>query len=106
MNMEVTNLRVLAATAAGGAPGAESSMLKILGTEIEQELTDLTRRALGRSAQALTPEVDETGYNGPHVAPEGFNNASAVYFNHRKTTIYGGSNEIQKNIITKMIVGL
>ena len=106
MNMEITNLRVLADAEAGGAPGPESSMLKILGTEIEQELTDLTRRALGRSAMALTPEVDEPGYNGPHVTPEGFQHAAEVYFNHRKTTIYGGSNEIQKNIITKMITGL
>ena len=106
MNMEITNLRVLSQAEVGGAPGPESSMLKILGTEIEQELTDLTRRALGRSASALTPEVDEPGYNGPHVTPEGFNNATGVYFNHRKTTIYGGSNEIQKNIITKMITGL
>ena len=106
MNMEITNLRVLSQAEVGGAPGPESSMLKILGTEIEQELTDLTRRALGRSATALTPEVDEPGYNGPHVTPEGFNNATGVYFNHRKTTIYGGSNEIQKNIITKMITGL
>jgi alkylation response protein AidB-like acyl-CoA dehydrogenase len=106
MNMETTNLRVLSQAEVGGAPGPESSMLKILGTEIEQELTDLTRRALGRSATALTPEVDEPGYNGPHVTPEGFNNATGVYFNHRKTTIYGGSNEIQKNIITKMITGL
>lgn len=106
MTMETTNLRVLAEAEAGGAPGAESSMLKILGTEIAQEIDDLTRRALGSSALALTPEVDEPGYNGEHVAPEGFAHSSEVYFNHRKTTIYGGSNEIQKNIITKMIVGL
>ncbi|UYV37910.1 acyl-CoA dehydrogenase family protein [Rhodobacteraceae bacterium D3-12] len=106
MTMEVTNNRVLAQAEAGGAPGPESSMLKILGTEIAQEIDDLTRRALGSSALALTPEVDDPGYNGEHVTPEGFAHASEVYFNHRKTTIYGGSNEIQKNIITKMIVGL
>ncbi|MDQ2095852.1 acyl-CoA dehydrogenase family protein [Rhodalgimonas zhirmunskyi] len=106
MNMEVTNNRVLSQAEAGGAPGAESSMLKILGTEIAQEIDDLTRRALGSSALALTPEVDEPGYNGDFVTPEGFGHASESYFNHRKTTIYGGSNEIQKNIITKMIVGL
>ena len=106
MNMETTNLRVLSQAEIGGAPGPESSMLKILGTEIEQEITDLTRRALGRSAAALTPEVDDPGYNGPHVTPEGFQHAAEVYFNHRKTTIYGGSNEIQKNIITKMMTGL
>ena len=106
MNMETTNLRVLAAAEGGSVPGPESSMLKIIGTEIAQEIDDLQRRALGRRAQALTPEVDEPGYNGPHVAPEGFAHAAEVYFNHRKTTIYGGSTEVQKNIITKMVTGL
>lgn len=106
MTMETTNLRVLAAAEDGGVPGPETSMLKILGSEIAQELDDLTRRALGRQAQASTPAVFEPGYNGNHVAPEGYAASSAIYFNNRKTTIYGGSNEIQKNIITKMIVGL
>ncbi|PIE13610.1 MAG: pimeloyl-CoA dehydrogenase large subunit [Rhodobacterales bacterium] len=106
MNMETTNLRVLAAAEGGSVPGPESSMLKIIGTEIAQEIDDLQRRALGRRAQALTPEVDDPGYNGAFVAPHGFQHASEVYFNHRKTTIYGGSTEVQKNIITKMVTGL
>ena len=90
----------------GAGPGPESSMLKIIGSELEQDFDDLTRRALGRHAQAHTPEVFEPGYNGPQVAPENMANQSAAYFNKRKVSIYGGSNEIQKNIITKMILGL
>ena len=105
-NMETTNLRVVASVAAGGAPGAESSMLKILGTEISQELDSLTRRAFGRYAQSSQPEASEPGFNGEVLGPPDALNKSAVYFNNRKLSIFGGSNEIQKNIITKMILGL
>jgi len=96
-NMETTNLRVLASVAGGGAPDAESSMLKILGSEIHQEIDALIRRAVGRRAQALFPAAQ---------APEGTGRAAGTYFNNRKLSIYGGSNEIQKNIISKMILGL
>lgn len=85
-NMKTTNLRVIASVAGGGAPGAESSMLKIRGTEIRQELASLTRRAQGIDARS--------------------NTAAAQYFNARKLSIFGGSNEIQRNIIAKMILGL
>ena len=105
-NLETTNLRVLDGFAKGAGPGPESSMLKIIGSELEQNFDDLTRRALGRHAQAHTPEVFEPGYNGPQVAPKNMANQSAAYFNKRKVSIYGGSNEIQKNIITKMILEL
>lgn len=105
-NMETTNLRVVASVAAGGAPGAESSMLKILGTEISQELDSLTRRIFGRYAQSNQPEATEPGFNGEVLGPPEALNKSAVYFNNRKLSIFGGSNEIQKNIITKMILGL
>jgi alkylation response protein AidB-like acyl-CoA dehydrogenase len=103
-NLETTNLRVLDGFAKGAGP--ESSMLKIIGSELEQNFDDLTRRALGRHAQAHTPEVFEPGYNGRQVAPKNMANQSAAYFNKRKVSIYGGSNEIQKNIITKMILEL
>ncbi|MEN8840867.1 MAG: acyl-CoA dehydrogenase family protein [Octadecabacter sp.] len=96
-NMDTTNMRVLASVASGEAPGAESSMLKILGSEIHQELDSLIRRTLGRDAQAL-----RTG----EQAPLGTEQAAGVYFNNRKLSIYGGSNEIQKNIISKMMLGL
>ncbi len=105
-NMKTTNLRVIAAVAGGGAPGAESSMLKIRGTEIRQELTSLTRRAMGPYAlpfiRVTKLEAEATGSVGPQEARF----AAAQYFNNRKLSIFGGSNEIQKNIIAKMILGL
>ncbi len=105
-NMQTTNLRVLAAAAGGGAPGAESSMLKIKGTEIRQEITALTRKAFGPYAAAYIPEALEAGWNGEPVGPPGALTAAPGYFNNRKLSIFGGSNEIQKNIIAKAILGL
>jgi alkylation response protein AidB-like acyl-CoA dehydrogenase len=105
-NMQTTNLRVLAAVAGGGAPGAESSMLKIKGTEIRQEITSLTRRAYGSYAAPYIPEALEAGWNGEDVGPEDAAMAAPSYFNNRKLSIFGGSNEIQKNIISKAILGL
>ena len=105
-NLSTTALRVVAAVAGGGAPGAESSMLKIKGTELRQEISDLTRRALGPQAQPFLPEALEEGYNGEEVGPEGSSAAAPHYFNLRKLSIFGGSNEIQKNIISKMILQL
>lgn len=101
-NMKTTSLRVLAAVAGGGAPGAESSMLKIRGTEIRQELTALQRIAMGPYAQAM--QIDEGSEES--VGPRDAMRAAAAYFNNRKLSIYGGSNEIQRNIIAKMILGL
>jgi alkylation response protein AidB-like acyl-CoA dehydrogenase len=105
-NMETTNLRVIAAAARGGAPGAESSMLKIRGTEIRQEITSLTRRALGPYAQPFVPEALEAGYNGEAIGPDYAAPVAPEYFNNRKLTIFGGSNEIQRNIIAKAILDL
>jgi alkylation response protein AidB-like acyl-CoA dehydrogenase len=105
-NMKTTNLRVIAAVAGGGVPGAESSMLKIRGTEIRQEITSLTRRAMGPYAQPFIEEALEDGYEGEPVGPAEAASAATLYFNNRKLSIFGGSNEIQKNIIAKMILGL
>jgi alkylation response protein AidB-like acyl-CoA dehydrogenase len=105
-NMKTTNLRVIAAAAGGGVPGAESSMLKIRGTEIRQELTSLTRRALGPYALPFVEEAPGDGAGGEPVGPAEASFAAAQYFNNRKLSIFGGSNEIQKNIIAKMILGL
>ncbi|MCP1402929.1 acyl-CoA dehydrogenase family protein [Achromobacter insolitus] len=105
-NMRTTNLRVVAAVAGGGAPGAESSMLKIRGTQIRQEISALNRRAMGPYARPFVPEALHDGYDAPPVGPEGAESAAAQYFNNRKLSIFGGSNEIQKNIISKMILGL
>ncbi|HEX7645653.1 MAG TPA: acyl-CoA dehydrogenase family protein [Burkholderiaceae bacterium] len=98
-NMKTTNLRMLAAVAGGGVPGAESSMLKIRGTEIRQEISSLMRRAMGPQARVWREAEERAGVE------EG-ERAAAVYFNNRKLSIFGGSNEIQKNIVAKMILGL
>ncbi|MDN7673795.1 acyl-CoA dehydrogenase family protein [Burkholderia oklahomensis] len=106
-NMKTTNLRVLAAVAGGGAPGAESSMLKIRGTQIRQEISSLMRRAMGPYAQPFADEALDAGDDGEPLGglPEAAS-AATQYFNNRKLSIFGGSNEIQKNIISKMILGL
>ena len=105
-NMKTTNLRVIAAVAGGGVPGAESSMLKIRGTEIRQELNSLTRRAMGPYALPFIDEALDEGYEGETFGPAEASFAAVQYFNNRKLSIFGGSNEIQKNIISKMILGL
>ena len=105
-NMKTTNLRVIAAVAGGGVPGAESSMLKIRGTEIRQEILSLIRRAMGPYALPFIEEAQYEGYADAPVGPKEAATAAANYFNYRKLSIFGGSNEIQKNIISKMILGL
>ena len=105
-NMKTTNLRVIAAVAGGGVPGAESSMLKIRGTEIRQEISSLLRRAMGPYAAPFVEEALQEGYEGEAIGPAEAASAAALYFNNRKLSIFGGSNEIQKNIISKMILGL
>jgi len=105
-NMKTTNLRVIAAVAGGGVPGAESSMLKIRGTEIRQEILSLIRRAMGPYALPFIEEAQYEGYADEPVGPNEAATAAANYFNYRKLSIFGGSNEIQKNIISKMILGL
>ena len=105
-NLEITNLRILSRAEAGGSPGPESSIIKILGSEIGQEIDNLTRQALGRRAVIHAPNILDYGYNGPQVSPLATATASGVYFNNRKTSIYGGSNEIQKNILSKAVLEL
>ena len=105
-NMKTTNMRVLAAAGAGAAPVAESSMLKIRGTEIRQTIDDLTRRAAGTYARPWVPESFEGGWNGEPVGPEWAGPVATQYFNDRKLSIFGGSNEVQREIITKAILEL
>ena len=105
-NMKTTNLRVIAAVAGGGVPGAESSMLKVRGTQIRQEISSLARRAMGPYAQPFVAEALEPGYDGEPIGPADAASVAAQYFNNRKLSIFGGSNEIQRIIISKMILGL
>jgi alkylation response protein AidB-like acyl-CoA dehydrogenase len=99
MALAVTNLRFLDASRAGRPPGAEVSLLKIRGTEIQQALTELMMEAAGPLAQAL--DGGEGRDDGDATAA-----LAARYCNYRKTTIYAGSNEIQRNIFAKQVLGL
>ena len=102
MAVEMTNLRVVSAAEAGGVPGAESSFLKIMGTEVRQKISDLYRELAGPYA---LPFPDEDVVEDA-IGPEFSGSAATTYFNLRKLSIFGGSNEIQKNIISKAILGL
>ncbi len=103
MALEITNLRVLAAEAERRAPGPEASLLKIKGSEIQQSISELMMHAAGPRALPLRRGV-ESGV--PSSLPEYAAPLAATYLNLRKTTIYGGSNEIQKNIIAQTMLGL
>jgi len=104
--LEITNLRVLSAEAEKRAPGPEASILKIKGTEIQQAITELLVQAVGAYALPLRRDAMKPGHDGDAVGPDYATALSAGYLNMRKLSIYGGSNEIQKNIISQMILGL
>ena len=104
--LEYTELRVLSSMAHGGQPGPEVSGLKIRGSEIQQRITELTMEAVGEYSAPYLPGLLWQGTNEAPVGPEYAHLAAPRYFNTRKTTIYGGSNEIQKGIISKMVLGL
>jgi alkylation response protein AidB-like acyl-CoA dehydrogenase len=95
----LANMRTLAAAQLGHAPGAESSILKLVGTELYQEVTELAMDALGHAAMGW--------FDSPTDAMPRYQQWIASQFNYlRACTIYGGSNEIQKNIIAKQILGM
>jgi alkylation response protein AidB-like acyl-CoA dehydrogenase len=111
MALEITNLRVLSGYAKDErALGPEVSMLKIKGSQIIQTLAELKMQALGHDAlphvrEALDMTWRADALLGTHYADYA-PPLSGQYFNQRKTSIYAGSNEIQKNIISQMILGL
>jgi alkylation response protein AidB-like acyl-CoA dehydrogenase len=101
--MKITNLRMLDNARRNGAPGPEASMLKIKGTVIRQSINNLARRALGPAAAPFP--VEALDGNAALVPPDHARNAMR-YFNNRKLSIFGGSNEIQRNILSKTMLGL
>ena len=103
--LEFTELRSLAGEAAGKGPGPESSLLKIKGSEIQQRITELALEAVGHYGAPYFRGFGE-GDNEHSIGPDYAHRAAPTYFNTRKTTIYGGSNEIQRNIIAKMVLGI
>lgn len=97
MALEFTELRTLAAVEAGGSPGPESSILKLKGTEIQQRIQELNLEASG-----IYAAVWGNGNAGPKFAK----GATGSYLGGRATTIYGGASEVQKDVISKNVLGL
>ncbi len=102
MALEITNLRFLDAMRGGRPPGADVSMLKIRGTEIQQALTELMYQAAGPMAAPFKA----TGTQDAVAFDDALAGLAPRYANYRKTSIYAGSNEIQRNIIAKASLGL
>ena len=101
---EFTELRTLSIMSSGGSPGAEASILKIKGTELQQKISELFVEMLGYYAHPFFTE-NELGSN-ESIGPEYAGPVMPHYLNYRKVSIYGGSNEIQRNVISKAILGL
>jgi alkylation response protein AidB-like acyl-CoA dehydrogenase len=101
-----TNLRYLAADAQGKPVGAEASALKIRGSEIRQRLTELAIAAGGSYLGPLAGYGRDVGSNWDEVLPDHLRGAADDYFFSRAATIYGGTNEIQRNVIAKATLGL
>ncbi len=104
--LEYTELRTLSAIHTGEAPGPESSILKYLGTRITQAIDRLNLEVAGYYGLPFVPEQFEDGFEGTPVGPDIAANAAPKYFNNRKVTIYGGTDEIQKEIVCKHVLGL
>ena len=99
--MEIFNLRTVSAASEGKAPVMESSLLKIKGSIIRQKTSDLLRKAIGPMALPYISEQFDEGWNEEPIGPEYAGQIAKKYFINRKISIYGGSNEIQKNIVAK-----
>ncbi|MDA7687543.1 acyl-CoA dehydrogenase family protein [Pseudomonadales bacterium] len=104
--LEYTELKTLAAVSTGKAPGPESSILKIKGTEIQQTIDILNVEMAGYYGLPFVRDQFMDGFDGVPIGPDQAAASAPIYFNNRKATIYGGSNEIQTNIICKAVLGL
>ncbi len=104
--LEYTELRIKGALKAGGNPGSLSSMTKIQGTEIGQRFNELTNEVTGVYIAPFQPEALRSDYEGEIIGPEHGLTAMAEYINSRASTIFGGTAEIQRDIIAKHVLGL
>lgn len=105
-SLQHTELRAVMATARGDAPGPEASVLKIKGTEVAQSISNLLMQAVDYYSAPFIPEAMEAGWNEEPVGPDYSASLGANYFSTRKASIVGGTNEIQRNIIAKGVLGM
>jgi alkylation response protein AidB-like acyl-CoA dehydrogenase len=108
-SLDATEQRIFSALSAGQAVGPESSMLKCEGSDTQQAITELILEATGSYAAPFIKDsfaVARAGANADLPMPQYAVPVAPSYFNYRKTSIYAGSNEIQRNIMAKMVLGL
>ena len=103
--LEMMVLRVLSAEKSGKQSLDIAGLLKIRGSEIQQRYSELMMLAAGPFALPLIREAMEAGWQGDHVGHAHCAPLASTYFNMRKTTIYGGSNEVQRNIVSQFVLG-
>jgi alkylation response protein AidB-like acyl-CoA dehydrogenase len=103
--LEMMVLRVLSAETGGKKALDVAGLLKIRGSEIQQRYTELMMLAGGPYTLPFIHEAMEAGWQGDHVGAAYLAPLASTYFNHRKTTIYGGSNEVQRNIVSQVVLG-
>ena len=99
--LEITELRILSVLSAGGNPGPESSLLKLNSTRLEQKINELSVDVLGYEGLPMNPVED-----GSPVRPDFISSVVPRYLNNRAASIFGGSQEVQRNIIAKLVLGL
>jgi alkylation response protein AidB-like acyl-CoA dehydrogenase len=103
--LEMMVLRVLSAEKSGKNSLDVAGLLKIRGSEIQQRYSELMMLAAGPYALPLIKEAMDAGWQGDHVGAAHCAPLASTYFNMRKTTIYGGSNEVQRNIVSQTVLG-
>ncbi|MGK0501063.1 MAG: acyl-CoA dehydrogenase [Oceanicoccus sp.] len=99
--LEITELRILSAVSGGGNPGAESSIMKLSSARLEQELGELAMDVISYRGIAMDAPEDGSTYRSDYIS-----SVVPRYLNNRAATIFGGSQEVQRNIIAKMVLGL
>lgn len=104
--LEIAELQSLAETERTGSPGPASSMLKVTGSELSQAISEVAVELLGVYGMVHQPDAWKVGSGSPVIGPEQGLTTVPFYLNNRAATIYAGSSEIQRNIISKAVLGL